>query len=285
MGRRRTTPEEYRQRLLRAEQYLAEHLDEPLDPSALAAAASFSLHHFHRIFRAQLGESVMQHVRRLRLERAARRLRTSDLRLLELALEAGYESHEAFTRAFQAQLGLSPSEYRERPSSRLRERASVPPAVSAVAVEVVDYPELHVALMRRRGDYAEVGELWARLLAWIEARGLPASARAGLYGLCPDDPEVTEARHLRFDACVVVGADFVPDEAVTLGVVPAGTYAVGLHRGPYSTLSATYLDVIGRWFPTSGYELSPDPVVEHYLNDPSCTPADELLTEVRVRLA
>lgn len=285
MGRRRTTPEEYRQRLLRAEQYLATHLDEALDPAALASAASFSLHHFHRIFRAQLGESVMQHVRRLRIERAARRLRTSEPRLLELALEAGYESHEAFTRAFQAQLGVSPSEYRERPSSRLADHACAAPSAPTVSVEVRDYPELRVVLMRRRGDYAEVGELWSALLGWIEARRLPPSARAGLYGLCPDDPEVTEARHLRFDACVVVDADFVPDDAVTLGIVPAGSYAVGLHRGPYSTLSATYLDVIGRWFPTSGYEPSPDPVVEHYLDDPSCTPPEELLTEVRVRIS
>ena len=284
MGRRRTTPDEYRQRLLRAEQYLAAHLDEAVEPAALAQLASFSLHHFHRIFRAQLGESVMQHVRRLRLERAARRLRSSDLKILELALEAGYESHEAFTRAFQAQLGITPSDYRHRPSSRLRERACAP-LEPAVSVKVVDYPELRVALMRRRGDYGEVGELWARLVGWMGARGLPPSARAGLYGLCPDDPEVTEVHHLRFDACVVVAADFVPDDTVTLGIVPAGTYAVGLHRGPYSTLAATYLDVIGRWFPASGYEPSPDPVVEHYLDDPACTPPEELLTEVRVRSA
>src|SRR5262245_42664629 len=99
MPLRRTTLDDYELRLLQAQQLLERRLDEPLTPDELAQAASFSLHHFHRIFRAQLGESVMQRVRRLRLERAARKLRGSEQRILELALEAGYESHEAFTRA------------------------------------------------------------------------------------------------------------------------------------------------------------------------------------------
>jgi AraC family transcriptional regulator len=67
--------------------------------------------------------------------------------------------------------------------------------------------------------------------------------------------------------------------------IPAGTYAVGVHRGPYDRLHETYLDVIGRWFPASGCEPAADAVVEHYLNDPACVPASELLTEVRVRIA
>ena len=45
-----------------------------------------------------------------------------------------------------------------------------------------------------------------------------------------------------------------------------------------------YLDIIGRWFPQSGYDLAPDPVVEHYLNDPARTPGAALRTEVRVRI-
>src|SRR5262245_3493728 len=100
MPRRQTTEADYQRRILAARALLEEHLDEAIDPAALASAASFSLHHFHRIFKALLGESVMEHVRRLRLERAARKLRAGDARILDLALEAGYESHEAFTRAF-----------------------------------------------------------------------------------------------------------------------------------------------------------------------------------------
>src|SRR5262245_39138398 len=68
MAPRRATVEDYQRRLLAVQQLLEEKLDEALAPEQLAKAASFSLHHFHRIFRGQLGESVMQYVRRLRLE-------------------------------------------------------------------------------------------------------------------------------------------------------------------------------------------------------------------------
>ncbi|HEX7928150.1 MAG TPA: AraC family transcriptional regulator, partial [bacterium] len=90
---RTTTLADYQQRVRHAQQHLETRLDESLDPAALAAVAHLSLHHFHRIFRAMVGETVMQHVRRLRLERAARQLRQGSPALLDLALEAGYESH------------------------------------------------------------------------------------------------------------------------------------------------------------------------------------------------
>jgi AraC family transcriptional regulator len=280
---RETTAADYRARLLRAERLLADRLDEPVDPAALAKAASFSLHHFHRIFRAQMGESVMEHVRRLRLERAAKKLRASEARILDLAIEAGFESHEAFTRAFAAHFGVPPSEYREQPNQRVLawERSGVSRPAAEVAVQT--YPAIRIAYRRRRGGYAGIHEFWQAMREWAAARDLLRGAT--LYGVCPDDPEITDEPLLRFDACVIVSPEFVPDETVAIGEIPAGTYAVGLHRGPYFKLHETYLDVIGRWFPSSGYELAPDAVVEHYLDDPTVTPEPDLRTEVRVRIA
>lgn len=66
------------ERILRVVDYIGSHLDDELDPKELAKIAGFSLHHFHRVFRGMLGESVMGFVRRLRLERAAMRLKFSD---------------------------------------------------------------------------------------------------------------------------------------------------------------------------------------------------------------
>jgi AraC family transcriptional regulator len=283
-SRRRTTEADYQQRLLRAQQHLQEHLDAPLEPTALARVAHFSVHHFHRIFRAQMGETVMEHVRRLRLERAARKLRATDTRLLDLALEAGYESHEAFTRAFIARFGVPPSSFREQPSSRLLAWQQVQPRPPAAEVQVRDCPAARVAFMRHRGGYASVDGVWARMMAWASRHRL-LGPQPVLYGVCPDDPAVTPEDLLRFDACVAIPEAFDADAEVGVMTLPEGTYAVGLHRGAYSRLGETYLDVIGRWFPTSGYEPAPDDVIEHYLNDPSCTPEEALLTEVRVRIA
>lgn len=284
MAPRRTTVDDYERRLVLAEQLLEGRLDEPVTPEELARAAHFSLHHFHRIFRARRGETVMQHVRRLRLERAARKLRLSEEGILPLALEAGYESHEAFTRAFADRFGVAPSVFREQPAPRIVEWRRTRAAGPAIEVRVERFPPVHVAFMRSRGGYSQVGVCWEQLVAWASQRGLLAQP-APLYGICPDDPDVTPEDQLRFDACVVVGDSFVPEAPLSTTTIPAGLYAVGLHIGPYDRLSHAYDDVIGRWFPESGYDLAAEPVIEHYLNDPSTAEPHELRTEVRVKIA
>jgi AraC family transcriptional regulator len=153
-----------------------------------------------------------------------------------------------------------------------------------VPIRVETFPAIRVAFMRQRGSYANIGALWQRLLAWAQSHSL-LDAQPALYGLCPDDPEVTPEPLLRFDACVAVPNTFAAEAEAGMAEVPAGTYAVATHRGPYERLNETYLEVIGRWFPTSGFEPSLDAVVEHYLNDPRTVAPEDLLTEVRVRLA
>lgn len=93
--------------------YIREHIAEPLDRERLADIAGFSVPHFHRIFTAHVGESAISYVRRLRLERAGRKLRMGAVDITEVALAAGYDSHAAFSKAFKQQFGLSPSEFRQ----------------------------------------------------------------------------------------------------------------------------------------------------------------------------
>ena len=93
--------------------YIRRHISEPLDRETLAAVAGFSIPHFHRVFTAQVGESAISYVRRIRLERAARKLRMGAVDITQVALAAGYDSHAAFSKAFKQQYGLSPSEFRQ----------------------------------------------------------------------------------------------------------------------------------------------------------------------------
>ena len=93
--------------------YIREHISEPLDRETLASIAGFSIPHFHRVFTAHVGESAISYIRRLRLERAARKLRMGAVDITEVALAAGYDTHAAFSKAFKQQFGLSPSEFRQ----------------------------------------------------------------------------------------------------------------------------------------------------------------------------
>ncbi len=102
----------YDERINNVKHYIREHVDEPLDREVLAAVAGFSVSHFHRIFTACVGENIASYVRRVRMERAGRKLRMGAVDITEVALAAGYDTHAAFSKAFKQQFGLSPREFR-----------------------------------------------------------------------------------------------------------------------------------------------------------------------------
>lgn len=104
---------DYTERIHTVQHYIREHMDEPLNREVLAAVANFSVPHFHRIFTACVGENITTYIRRVRLERAGRKLRIGAVDITEVALAAGYKTHSAFGKAFKQQYGLSPSQFRQ----------------------------------------------------------------------------------------------------------------------------------------------------------------------------
>ena len=101
------------ERIETVKRFIQLHITETLDRTQLATLAGFSLPHFHRVFLAQVGESPTAYIRRLRLERAGRKLRMGACDIGEVALAAGYGSHNAFSKAFKDHFGLSPQAFRE----------------------------------------------------------------------------------------------------------------------------------------------------------------------------
>lgn len=94
---------------------LAATLDDHHDGSAIAARLHLSRYHLDRLISAAAGEPPARLRRRILLERAAYRLLSSDRTVLEVAVEAGYSSHEAFTRAFHRAYGVAPTRWRTAP--------------------------------------------------------------------------------------------------------------------------------------------------------------------------
>jgi AraC family transcriptional regulator len=291
------TEEDYKARVLRVLVYIQEHLDEAISLDQLAAIAHFSPYHFHRIFRGLVGESVMGHVRRLRLERAAHRLTSSDAGVTRVALDAGYETHEAFTRAFTAMFDVPPSQFREErrswrgqttpsgvhfaPSGRADEYQPIPRPEIPLDVRIAEL-DARVAFMRHLGPYGEVGKTWGRLFAWAGARGLNLRA-AHVLGVVYDDPEVTPTDKVRYDACLTVNADQAPEGEVGIQTL-IGEFAVATHRGPYDSMGSTYARLCGEWLAASRRELKSAPAIELYCNSPWDTRPENLLTDVHVPL-
>jgi AraC family transcriptional regulator len=104
------------------QRHVAEHLSDVVDLAGLAKSAGLSPRQLERVFTRTLGETPSAYARRLRLERAAVQLRTGRSTILTIAIEAGFESHEAFTRMFRARFGHTPTEYRRLATATLQPR-------------------------------------------------------------------------------------------------------------------------------------------------------------------
>lgn len=99
----------------RMQDYIELHLDEPITLSALARVSLFSPWYSYRLFRSYLSLSPADYIRKLRLSRAALRLRDGSCRIIDVAFDLGFGSADTFTRTFFREFGLNPSEYARSP--------------------------------------------------------------------------------------------------------------------------------------------------------------------------
>jgi AraC family transcriptional regulator len=276
---------EYERRVNRVIDHIREHLAEDLPLTALAGVAGFSPFHFHRVFRAVTGETVAGFVQRLRIEKAAAALRDHpDQTVLAVALDHGFASPAAFARAFRARFGMTATAWRVGGAERWRrrwrkaeQRLRKPGKAwrgeqrqsGRMSVRVADMPALHVAFMRYVGPYGARGipALWKRLQTWIAAHDLGGPRVT--VGVAYDDPSITAPERCRYDACVVVPGDFVPDRLVDVMDVPGGRYAIASFVGTAHEIEGVWDRVFAGWLPGSGYEPDDRPCYELYRGDPS----------------
>ena len=269
----KTTWNDYKERILRVLTHIQEHLDEALDLEELARVACFSSFHFHRVFAAMTGETIADHVRRLRLERAAMELRSGAKQVIQVALDAGYEAHEAFTRAFKAAYSVSPSEFRRATGaitilaapSGVHFRPGVPLTtfntnhISTKIMKVITskIKPMRVAYLRHIGPYEDTKQTWIDLTARLSAEKQIRKSSV-FVGIGHDDPNVTPAAELRYDACITVDEDYQPKKPVALQTIAGGDYAVAKNC-PVGEIKDAYQYLFGKWLARSSRELRPAP--------------------------
>jgi AraC family transcriptional regulator len=301
----------YEAAVLRAVERVARSLDEALDLSALARGAALSTFHFHRVFRGLVGETPLELHRRLRMERAAERLCLTSVGVTEIAFSAGYQTHEAFTRAFRHCYGASPSTFRQRAAERGGACHGGPPTELAARcglhvrsgrvdlgalnlvtlgetvmdVIIETLPARRLATVRHTGPYAEIARAFHRLGELAQEGGLYAHAEPPMLALYHDDPETTPAEELRLDAALVVSEGAPLPEGVTEARLAAGRYARLTHRGSYAGLGDAWARFMGEWLPGSGHRVGHGPSYEVYVNDPRTTPTEQLQTDLYLPLA
>jgi AraC family transcriptional regulator len=271
----------YVRRFTRVVEYIYAHLDEAPDLNTLADVAALSPWHWHRTWQAVYGESVVNTVKRLRLQRAAADLTHTDMALEAIWPRAGYGSLAAFTRAFRDAYGMPPAEYRKAGSHTRFSMLNAPKGYSPMHdVAIRKLPPATLAVIPHRGSYMEIGKAFEMLFGTLGARNL---LRPGLCmrGLFYSDPTSVPEANLQSAAGIMVPDASFPIEApLQRAELRGGDYAVLRHKGPYSDMKAAYDWLYGEWLVQSGREAADAPVFEDYLNNPREVPPTELLTDI-----
>ena len=290
----------YQQTVQRAIELIARRLDDALDLESIAAEACLSPFHFHRVFRGMVGETPLELTRRLRLERAAWQLTQTERSVTAVAFDAGYDAHEAFTRAFRAAYATSPSGFRQ--SNQRRFVIAAPCGIhfdpdGAVGtfvprnsggqnmdVSIDKMPELHVGAVRHVGPYMQINRAFARLGEIVNTAGVEKTADMAMLAVYHDDPETTPPNELRSDAGLTFSAKARLPKGLEEHRLPAGRYARTTHVGPYEELGDVWARFMGEWLPASGERIRSSPSYEIYRNTPENAKPHELRTDLYIPL-
>ena len=268
------TPKADPERILPVLIHIQTHLDADLSLEQMAALAALSPYHFHRLFRATVGETLKQYSQRLRLERAAFDLKICQSAILDVALNAGYRSHETFSRAFRRQFGMTPLSYRQAVGRLLQPQAigqnrqplnQLTQAFSLSGVRVQRLAPLPLAFRRHLGSYEAVDvALFAELVDWARRHGYYTGDNL-LLGIGHDDPSITPLEKVRFDACIQVPGPFAATGAVGFQTLPTGRYATITYIGPYGPImAAAYEEIYRQISQLHSYRLLGLPAIEIY---------------------
>ena len=264
--------------------HIEDNLEKDISVKSVSFFSGYSPHHFQKMFAACVGMSLGTYIRRRRLTKSAKRLASSKNRIIEIAQDAGFDSQEAFTRAFKSMFETTPKEYRvQRLSPGLRTQ----PLMSDSYVHHLRYEGVKMEPRFeekngfcvvglgdkfKRGKTEDIGRcLWPEFiqrLDEIKHKKGKDKERFITYGICQ---EIWIKGHIqdtfRYFAAIEVEPNTKPPQGMELIKIEKQKYAIFTHRGGIKNLDHTNQYIWGTWLPQSGYELAPASDIEVYPGD------------------
>ncbi len=254
---------DYLKALENAIDYIERHLGENITVKDVASAAGYSYYHLTRQFSAVLGESVGSYIKKRRLADGAKKLLYSNKRIIDIAMESGFDSSEAFSRAFKAVYQVSPRIYRENQLDLLlsaKERLE-PELLRHIIHNITIHPKIvelpNIKTVGLRGQttlrYNVLPDLWQQFMTMADK--IPNRKTNGYgFGICEACNEGNSIYHMNDDVrfSEVVAFEVTQYAALPKPFIPktikAGHYAVFTHRGSLRKLKKTFDYIWGTWF-------------------------------------
>lgn len=238
---------EQQAQLQRALVFMEANLENAITVDEIARVACYTARHFQRLFREHTGETVHDHLRRLRAERAAVLLRYLDHDVTSTALAVGFHNSSGLYKAIRWRFGCAPDALRRENGAT----SSPPP----FRVREHDQPAMRLAFLRHVGDPKQSLRVWLRLLEWARSEKLirPGAMLAGVN----HDSTETDATRWRYDACITLPQDYQPraTSGITVQELPGGLTLMHDFHGTLAGLEARWHMFTEVWFPRTQWRL------------------------------
>lgn len=268
------TQNSYAESINKAVEFIEHNYHEQIQLTEIAQRACLSPYHFHRIFKSFTGETAKTLLTRVRLEKAASKLKYSQQAVGFIALECGYQNHETFTRAFRQYFGSTPQNYRSASDASIRQKQqhykSSQTKLSDLNVEgptLTTIPDLHLAYIRQYGSYDRIGSALKKLVWWAGTH-LVLKLKTTTLGIVHDHPDLTKEEHLRFDACILTRKAIKPTGAIGYKKVSGGKFAVFRYQGPFESFYPVYDYIYHVCLFENQFTLGDKPALEWYIKSP-----------------
>jgi len=245
--------------------YIEANLDFEITLAQVSQDAGLSLWHFQRIFKALTNETLKTYIRSRRLANSLDKLLTTKLKIIDIAVSAGYESQESFTRAFKAAFELTPNEYRKMGNKNLflkkiefdseyllhinRNISLKPEMVSQKSMQLVGLCTRFYGVDSEKNNISnKLPDLWASFLPRIDE--IKNTIRGICYGAIKQVRENTD--ELEYYAVIEVSEiNTLPQKMVSIEI-PVSKYATFTHRGEVKFLDNTVNYIYSSWLLCSG---------------------------------
>ena len=274
------------QGIQRAIDYVEAHITEEIDFDQVAHQAYASSFHFQRIFSILCGFSLGDYIRMRRLSLAGEALSRGNARIIDIALEYGYDTPESFSRAFTRFHGITPSEARHGGRVKLFTPLSVKLTLSGgrkMDYRIEKRDAFQVVCKRRRVEKPQSGNATPDITAMWQAYGADGSINR-LIACMPENPVMKGLLGICFSA--ELNADQFPygigveydgrkiDDDLEIVTIPANTYAVFTSKGKMpDAFVETYHRIVTEFFPQSAqYEYAENVEFEVYSSQDTTNP-------------
>ena len=241
----------------------------PFTLGDVAAACTVSRYHLAHAFAASTGVPVMHYVRDRNLTEAARALADGAPDILDLALDAGYGSHEAFSRAFRAKFGTTPETVRctktteNLPMTTAMKAPNIPDVTLAVP-RIEDAGPMRLVGLPARYATATTQAIPAQWQAFMAVYDdIPAKTAAAPFGVYRNMDDYGAFEHVC--AVAVTAVPKLPRGLIELRI-PKQTYLVFQHLDHAAALGATYAAIWNDWLAASPYQAANGPSLERCLD-------------------